>query len=143
MAKQITSFSALSTTLVGTRCYDHLWRTVRRVRGGWRYEASDAPGLFADYEMTKYLPLTVIEIAQAEPAPPTPRVPTKVMGRIWWDATHKSPWVSFSGVTSYRFWAADMRRHLPGLRTEMAYTDAVHTAESLLGVAEERAQKAE
>lgn len=132
----LKSFTAIEKAAVGTRCYDSVWRTVRRVRGGWVYEGSTAPGVFADHEMTSYGPLTVIEQVQPEVSPPAPRVPSLVIGRVYWTEDNPSPWVSFSGISSYRFWAADVRRFLPGLRTEMAYLDHTHTAASLLSVAE-------
>lgn len=135
-AKVLESFTAIEKAPMGTRCYDSAWRTVRRVHGGWVYEGSPAPGLFQDYEMTKYAPLTVIEQVQPEVSPPIPRVPSRVIGRVYWTAHNPSPWVSFSGISSYRFWAADTRRYLPGVKVEMAYLDHIHTAASLMSVAE-------
>ena len=59
-----------------------------------------------------------------------------VVGRLFWDAEHPSPWVSFPHVTAYRRWARDVRRARPGTRTEYAYVGSVHSAASLLRIAE-------
>lgn len=143
VGKVLSSHSAIQDAAVGTRCYDAEWRTVRRVRGGWRYEASADAGLFTDYEIHQYGPLSIIEQTQPEPAPPIPRVPSRVIGRAYWTPDNPSPWVSFPGISSYRFWGADVRRFLPRLRTEMVYLDHVHTAASLLSVAEAKGSRPE
>lgn len=42
----------------------------------------------------------------------------EVMGRLFWNPTHPSPWVLFRNITEYRKWAADVRKVRPGTKTE-------------------------
>lgn len=42
----------------------------------------------------------------------------EVMGRLYWDAAHPSPWVVFPNITEYRPWATAVRRARPGTKTE-------------------------
>lgn len=60
----------------------------------------------------------------------------QVIGRMFWDDKHPSPWVSFPNRTAYTRWARDVRKALPGTKTEYAYCDWVHTADSLLAAAQ-------
>lgn len=132
----IASPSALSTTPVGVRATASNGHTVRRVTGGWRYEASSAPGLFPSWQMHDALPMTVIEVVETPSTePPAPRVPTRVIGRVRWQTSNHSPWVSFDGITAYRKWIADIRRELPGIKTEYAHVDWTHTADSIVSTA--------
>ena len=55
-----------------------------------------------------------------------------VMGRLFWDPTHPSPWMSFPNITAYRNWAKDIRKARPGTKTEYAYYDMVWTADAML-----------
>lgn len=142
MNRPLSSFSAIDKVAVGTRVVDKAGHTVLRVRGGWRYEASSAAGLFQAYEMVEFAPLHVVEVVVGPTsAPPTPRVPARVMGRLYWDPTHPSPWVSFEGITAYRNWATEVRQALPGIRTELGYLDYSHTADSLLHAARDKAEE--
>lgn len=62
-----------------------------------------------------------------------------VIGRLFWDGEHPSPWVSFRNVTEYRDWARDIRRALPRTKTQYAYVDWVHNSRTLLDAARSRA----
>jgi hypothetical protein len=57
---------------------------------------------------------------------------TPVMGRLLWDASHPSPWMSFEHVTAFRKWSAAIRKSRPGTKTEWAYYDMVWTADMML-----------
>lgn len=135
--KTLNSYSAIDTARVGTRVRDVNGHTAIRIVGGWVYEASDAPGRFAAWEMTDFMPLTVLE-AVALPAdkPPVPRVPRLVLSRAMWTPANPSPWVSFTTETQQGLWAREVRRALPGIKVERRYVDLVHTADSLLRVAQ-------
>ena len=61
-----------------------------------------------------------------------------IIGRLFWDGEHPSPWVSFRTVTEYRTWARDIRRALPGTKTQYAYVDWIHNSRTLLAAARER-----
>lgn len=63
---------------------------------------------------------------------------TTTVGRLFWveGRQNPSPWVSFPNVTAYRRWARDIRKALPGTKTEFHYVDAIHSAESLLRIAQ-------
>lgn len=55
----------------------------------------------------------------------------EVLGRLFWDASHPSPWVIFRNITEYRSWATNVRKVRPGTKTE--YLVNIHwTAEQLL-----------
>lgn len=41
-----------------------------------------------------------------------------VIGRLFWDAEHPSPWATFRNITEYRRWARDVRKVRPGTKTE-------------------------
>lgn len=130
----VASRTALSTVPVGVRATASNGHTVRRVTGGWRYEASSAPGLFPSWQMDHALPMTVIEKVEAPATePPAPRTPTRVIGRMRWknDRGH-GPWVSFDGITAYRKWMADLRREIPGAKTEYAHVDWSYTADVII-----------
>jgi hypothetical protein len=43
---------------------------------------------------------------------------SEVLGRLYWDASHPSPWVIFKNITEYRRWAAEVRRARPGTKCE-------------------------
>lgn len=43
---------------------------------------------------------------------------SEVLGRLFWDASHPSPWVIFRNITEYRQWAASVRKVRPGTKTE-------------------------
>lgn len=135
--KTLNSYSAIDTARVGTRVRDANGHTAIRIVGGWVYEASDAPGLFAAWEMIDFMPLTVLEVV-ALPAgkPPVPRVPRLVLGRIMWTPRGSSPWVSFTTETQQGLWAREVRRALPGIKVERQFVDLVHTADSLLRIAQ-------
>lgn len=131
----VASRTALSTVPVGVRATASNGHTVRRVTGGWRYEASSAPGLFPGWQMEDALPMTVIEKVEAPATePPAPRVPDILAGRVRWSDKNFGPWVSFNGITEYRKWMANVRRELPGIKTEYIHVDWTHTAESVLSV---------
>ena len=55
-----------------------------------------------------------------------------VMGRLFWDPTHPSPWMSFRNITTYRTWATAVRKARPGTKTEYAFYDRVWTADAML-----------
>lgn len=134
----LNSHSAITTAKVGTRVRDSNGHTALRVRGGWRYEASAAPGLLRDWQLLPYAPLRVLEVVVLpETAPPAPNKPMSVIGRLHWDNRHSSPWVSFQGITEYRQWARDVRKALPGTKTDYRYLDA-HTPGGLLRIAQQR-----
>ncbi len=63
----------------------------------------------------------------------------KLVGRLYWDADHPSPWVTFPHVTAYRRWARDVRRARPGTRTEYEMVETCGwTADALLARAAEQ-----
>lgn len=122
--KMLRTYNALNTAKVGTRVMSPKGFTVRRVTGGWRYESSTAPGVFQHHEMVEQGPFLLLEVVPPhDGTPPAPHTPPRVIGRAFWDPTHPTPWVSFDGITAYNRWAADMRKELPGLKTEYARLD--------------------
>jgi hypothetical protein len=60
----------------------------------------------------------------------TPHAP--VIGRLYWDATHPSPWMSFPHKTAFHRWTTEVRKARPGTKTEFAYYDLVWTADAML-----------
>lgn len=60
----------------------------------------------------------------------TPR--RHVIGRLYWDSKHPSPWMSFANITEYRNWARDIRKARPGTKTEYSYYDFCWTADAML-----------
>ena len=57
---------------------------------------------------------------------------SRVIGRLFWDPTHPSPWMTFDHKTAYQKWATAIRKARPGTRTEFAYIDLVWTADAML-----------
>jgi hypothetical protein len=56
----------------------------------------------------------------------------KVIGRLYWDANHPSPWMTFDHKTAYQKWATAIRKSRPGTKTEFAYIDLLWTADAML-----------
>lgn len=57
---------------------------------------------------------------------------TRVIGRLFWDPTHPSPWMTFPHKAAYEKWARAIRKARPGTKTEFDYIDMVWTADSML-----------
>lgn len=57
----------------------------------------------------------------------------RVIGRLFWDASHPSPWMTFEHKTAYQKWATEVRKARPGTKTEFEYIDLVWTADAMLG----------
>lgn len=134
-----TSYSAIAKAQLGTRVRDRNGHTALRVRGGgWRYEASTAPGSMASWQMLEHAPLQVLEQVELPlTTPPAANRPMTIIGRLHWDNRHASPWVSFQGITEYRQWAHDVRAARPGTKTDYRYLDA-QSPGSLLRSAREK-----
>jgi hypothetical protein len=63
----------------------------------------------------------------------------EVMGRLFWDTSHPSPWMLFRNITEYRRWATEIRKARPGTKTE--YLVNIHwTPESMLRSVQETAR---
>jgi hypothetical protein len=63
----------------------------------------------------------------------TPKTPhARVIGRLFWDASHPSPWMTFDHKTAFHRWAAEVRKARPGTKTEWHYIDLVWTADAML-----------
>lgn len=138
--KILDSYSAIAKAPLGTRVLDTNGNTARRVVGGWRYEASAVAGLVPAWHMINYVPLQVMERVPHERNPPAPPIaPAVLAGRLFWDPAHPSPWVQFRTITEYHSWAADVRRALPGTRTEYTWVGWAHTPGSLLRSAQDKA----
>jgi len=56
----------------------------------------------------------------------------RVIGRLFWDADHPSPWMTFDHKTAFHKWAAEVRKVRPGTKTEWDYIDLVWTADAML-----------
>lgn len=65
-------------------------------------------------------------------------VSRRVIGRVWWDQTHPSPWMTFKHVTAFREWSREIRKAQPGLKTEYAPLDQ-WTPEAMLSTVREEA----
>lgn len=57
---------------------------------------------------------------------------TKVIGRLFWDASHPSPWMTFENITAFRKWTTAVRKARPGTKTEWHYIDAIWSADAML-----------
>lgn len=58
--------------------------------------------------------------------------PPRVVGRLYWDPTHPSPWMTFYSKTEYGKWATAIRKARPGTKTEFEYIDLVWTGDAML-----------
>lgn len=56
----------------------------------------------------------------------------EVAGRLFWDATHPSPWMTFANKTAFRKWTTAVRKARPGTKTEWHYIDLLWTADAML-----------
>ncbi len=56
----------------------------------------------------------------------------RVIGRLYWDPTHPSPWMTFAHKTDYQKWATAVRKARPGTKTEWDYIDLCWTADAML-----------
>jgi len=57
---------------------------------------------------------------------------TRVIGRLFWDASHPSPWMTFDSKTAHQKWATAVRKARPGTKTEWYYIDLCWTADAML-----------
>lgn len=55
-----------------------------------------------------------------------------VAGRLFWDADHPSPWMSFPNITAFRAWRAEIWKARPDTKTESIYIDLIWTADRML-----------
>lgn len=133
MTEYVRTAQELPTVPLGTVAEDKDGGIATRVLGGWSYD-TDPEEVVSRYTMADRLPLRVLgtaeESAQGGPAP----IPARVVGRLYWNAVHPSPWVSFEDLTAYRTWASAIRMAVPGTRTEYRYIDWPHTADNLLRI---------
>lgn len=65
---------------------------------------------------------------------------SEVLGRLYWDAAHPSPWVIFKNITEYRTWAAEVRKARPGTKTEHS-SNIHHSPRWLLDRAKGKAEE--
>lgn len=63
----------------------------------------------------------------------------KVVGRIWWDKKHPSPWMTFKHKTAYIEWFRKMRKVRPDIvpRYDYAFVDT-WTPEAMLQANKDR-----
>ena len=65
----------------------------------------------------------------------------RVIGRLFWDPTHPSPWMTFDHKTAFSKWVTEVRKARPGTRTEWHYIDLTWTADSLLSHIQREAEE--
>lgn len=140
-ANEMASLSAITRAKMGARVRDRNGHTAVRTFGGWRYEASAAPGLMQDWQMVQHAPLQVLEVVELpKQQPPVPNRPQSVIGRFEWSPGRYTPWVQFDSITQFRQWARDIRSARPGTKVSMAYL-GLHTPASLLSSAKHDGQR--
>lgn len=134
MTEYIRTAQELPTVPLGTVVEDKDGGIATRVLGGWSYD-TDPEVVQSRYTMVDRLPLRVLgtteESAQGDLRIP---IPARVVGRLYWNAVHPSPWVSFEDNAAYSAWAAEVQKAVPGTRTEYRYVDWTQTADSLLRI---------
>jgi hypothetical protein len=64
----------------------------------------------------------------------------EVLGRLYWDPTHPSPWAVFRNETEYNKWATAVRKVRPGTKTERCLNTGWWDPARLLRSAESKAK---
>lgn len=139
MTEYIRTAEELPAVRIGTLVEDKDGAIVTRVLGGWSYD-TDPEAVVSRYTMVDRLPLRVLRTAEEAAEESTQAelrgtsIPARVVGRLYWNAVHPSPWVTFEDITAYRTWASEIRMAVPGTRTEYRYIDWPQTADNLLRI---------